>query len=319
MITLQKIAELANVSVSTASRALNDTRDVSPETRALVLRIAKEYDYFGGKKKVRTDNRRKQRLSVAILCPEIHNDFYSVLVAELIRALEAEQCHAVVYQTGFSTTLFSTLLEQCIDDFHIDAIISLIRPPEPCRPCETPIIFSGEPWDKTSTFDYRYDEALQEIFAECCRRKTGRIAFVSDPLSGVKRDAFLRQAAQFGISATTYDASVRAEEAGFQAAESFIKRGNLPQVFVCAYDAIAYGLIANMSRAGIRVPEEVQVIGWNDIPSAQYCFGGLSTIHYNTDVVMPQMVADILADRQNGRIQQRHYDIIGKLLLRNTF
>ena len=88
---------------------------------------------------------------------------------------------------------------------------------------------------------------------------------------------------------------------------------------VCAYDEIAYGVIDTLLKSEIKVPEEVGVIGWNDIPSSKYCFGGLTTVSYENDLVVKNIVKDIIHAKKSGIIYPRHYLSPAKLVRRNTF
>ena len=72
MITLSKIAKLAHVSVSTASKAFSMSNEVNPETREMIFKIAKEYGCFK-----KFYNAKYPKLVFAIICPEFKSRFYS--------------------------------------------------------------------------------------------------------------------------------------------------------------------------------------------------------------------------------------------------
>ena len=83
MITLTKIAKLANVSVSTASKAFSMSLDISEETRSNIFKIAKDHGVFK-----KFYNAKYPRLVIAIVCPEFNNDLYANMLSDLQTRLE---------------------------------------------------------------------------------------------------------------------------------------------------------------------------------------------------------------------------------------
>lgn len=318
MITLKKIADLANVSVSTVSRALNNAYDVAPDTRDEILKIAKENGYFSEKKRIKNENRKKSRFQIAIICPEINSDFYSIFASKLVNEFQKNNCNCIIYNSFFDKTTITKLLEECIDNAQIDAVISLSHTIEFPHHPHTPVIMAGT-IEKTSSIRFSTIDAFEQITDAIISEGIKKVAFISEPLTTGKCREFSIFAAEHGIEVEPFIAGSRFDSAGKEAAKHFIKRNDIPNLLVCAYDEIAYGVIDTLLKSEIKVPEEVGVIGWNDIPNSKYCFGGLTTVSYENDLVVKNIVKDIIHAKKSGIINPRHYLSPAKLVRRNTF
>lgn len=319
MITLKKLAELANVSVSTVSRALNDCFDIAPATRETILRLARENGYFLEKKRIRTENRQKTRFQIAILCPEINSEFYSALSAKLASAFQAENCNCMIYHSAFDPAVMEELFEACNDRLDIDAIISLGNISHLPESPSVPLVTSHTTGAKTSHLHYDTHGALQDIIAAVRDEGLTHLAFAGEPLAVSKGEAFASLAKAQGFTVEQFCAKGRFDIAGHEAAEYFAALPTRPALILCAYDEIACGLIEGLKEVGLRVPEDIRVIGWNDILTARYCFGGLTTVHYDLDRVVPQLIADLLRDKKNGTFSSKVYHVPAKLIRRRTF
>ena len=91
-------------------------------------------------------------------------------------------------------------------------------------------------------------------------------------------------------------------------------RHGLPDGIVCAYDSVAIGLIYALKSRGISVPETVSVVGINDIPTAKYVFGGLTTVSVGCESAVDALVDDIL----KTATKNRQYVFEPCLITRNT-
>ncbi len=125
MSTLKNIAKIANCSVSTVSRAINNCHDVSEQTRTRILEIAKEQGYFQAKKHIKAENRKKNRFNIAIITPEIESSFYSGTLVHITKEISRLNARYVIYDYSFNEAELKKLLDMCQDEMNIDAVICL--------------------------------------------------------------------------------------------------------------------------------------------------------------------------------------------------
>lgn len=316
--TLKKIAEMANVSVSTASRALNNSYGISEATRKQVVSAAEACGYFAEKKRVKIENRRKDCPSFAIICPEIISSYYSRMAVFLIDFLRENGCDSTLYNTAFSEENHRKLFKKCLDDPDTDAIISFGTLDLKMGKESIPIAFFGKSRDNSSVV-HEMTFGIERAVGHLVSKGRKHIAFVGEQLTLSKQEVFLKICEDFPLVKTDCFCTVqRFEQAGTAAAWYFLNRSEMPDGIICAYDEIAYGLISSLKENGVRVPQDVSVIGINDIPSAPYFFGGLSTVKFEHEEVIKKLVRDMIDDHKSGTVQKREYSVKSTLVLRNT-
>ena len=98
--TLKKLAELAHVSPSTASKALANSREVSEETVRHVRQVARDSGYLRQCKERRLSYRKPTAPTIAVVCPEIVSVYYSAIATCLSRLAESHGGTSAVYLAG---------------------------------------------------------------------------------------------------------------------------------------------------------------------------------------------------------------------------
>lgn len=315
--TLEKLAALAHVSVSTASRALNDGYGISPATRAQVLHVAEQCGYFESKKKVKLENRRQEHFHIAIICPEIISVYYANMAQALLAEFRRYGCRCTIYSSDFAPEELTAQVEKCRKDYAVDAIICLAQLPA-LPPAGIPVAAfdsDGAP----ICFHNQMADGIRQALADLQQSGCRRVLFAGERLTPEKEAAFRRRSAELGFAhAAVFCSAARFEQAGVEAAQALLAMPERPQGVLCAYDEIAFGLIDTVQRAGVAVPDELRVIGINDVPAARYVFGGLTTVRDMFETICPRVVADIIRDRRDGVVRRHEYAVPAQLIRRFT-
>ena len=87
---------------------------------------------------------------------------------------------------------------------------------------------------------------------------------------------------------------------GYLLMREAIKKGNLADVYFCGDDSICHGALKALHEAGLRVPENVGLIGFNDAPESEKVYPALSSVHVHTEMIGEQAVLSLL-DQINGK------------------
>ena len=120
-------------------------------------------------------------------------------------------------------------------------------------------------------------EAFRHLYAQGARQ----LAFVSgaaDSFDNMERmQAFLSEADRHGLAVGIYDGNFT-EASGAEAARAILAGGARPDGVFCANDQMAIGFIKALRAAGVRVPDDVAVVGFDDILVAPYMRPSLSTV-----------------------------------------
>ena len=316
MSTLKKIAKIANCSVSTVSRAINNCLDVSEQTRAHVLKIAKEQGYFQAKKHIKTENRKKNRFNIAIICPEIESSFYSRTLAHIAKEISRFNARSVIYNYSFDNPELKRLLDMCQDEMNINAIICLGNTNE--LSCKSNIPFvSATKNEKFTSVAFDASNGIRSFFEDIEKGNSKSVCFIGEALTKNRKKSFMQVANEFSsLSHYSYESPFRFEEAGHDGGK-FLLQGELPAAVICAYDEIALGLIEQLSKSGVKVPDDLRVLGINDIPTSKYCFGGLSTITFDVEKI-GEMVKDLINSLKKDNYEAHQYTITSKFVKRNT-
>lgn len=276
--TLKDLAVLANVSVSTVSKAFADSSEISEAKRNEIFSLARKHGcfdkYYKGKfgKKI-----------VALICSEIRSAFYTEFAAKLSDAIDRHGGMMTLSVTNFSHEQEASLIRYYASYGHADGIILFSGGSHLKQDPGIPIIAIGSPKssrfvDKLSTdLAAGIDEAV-EYLKEMGHKKIG---FLWEKHTTSKYRYFCESMRKNGLSVTedfcVYSDN-RFEIAGYHAMKTLIERPERPTAVIASYDYMAMGAIRYAQEAGIRIPEDISIIGMDNISTTAYLGVPLTTI-----------------------------------------
>ncbi|MGR3755998.1 MAG: LacI family DNA-binding transcriptional regulator [Tranquillimonas sp.] len=287
---IQDVAEAAGVSTATVSRALSDPERVSEATRRTVLAAVERTGYSANRAARMLRTRRAG--AVLVLVPNLGNPFFSQILSGIEAVFAAAGTSVLIADTQ-EQPIGPGQIARYISGGHADGLISLdgaIAPEtladEAQLPEGAPLVFACE-WSAAGRFpSIRSDNA--DGVAQAVDHLVGlghrRIGMVGGPdgnvLSAAREGAFRDALARHGI-APRDDWFVPGDfslEAGRQAARRLLEMTDRPTAVFCAADQMALGLIGELRSRGASVPEELSVVGFDDIEIAEHVWPGLTTI-----------------------------------------
>lgn len=285
------VARMAGVSTATVSRVLNDPSVVSEATREAVLKAVKETGYRVNRaaRNLRTNTSR----TVLALVPNLSNPFFSNILSGLERELSAADYSLLVTDSGHVQLTADqihryiaagqadglVILDGSIDLNELEMVQSAMTP--------VPIVFACEWVEGFAGPSVRADNEagirmlVQNLWQQG-HRKFGHVAGPDiNVLSHRRRDAFEQAVQDCGGETQTCwmlpgNFSIAA---GKEAAARVAVMRDGPTAWICASDQIAFGLIAGLTEAGIKVPEDVSVTGFDNIEMTEVFNPPLTTIH----------------------------------------
>ncbi|MBQ2710019.1 MAG: LacI family DNA-binding transcriptional regulator [Clostridia bacterium] len=277
--TYKKIAELAGVSLSTVSKAMSGSSEISPATAERILRIAEENHVTGVRYHKNTAD-----LRVAVTVPEIVSVFYSQNVTDLVSELEKSGIDAAVYITGFDKDKTNRLLTRLAESGTLDGIIVvsfIYRKRAPIPVISKAGVDHGEQHLGGDLISIDIRGGMLEALTHLKELGHTEIGFIGEKNTTHKQEIFLEIADRLGIAVNprhVFVSSKRFQDIGYEAAEHFIHMRKRPTALIAAYDEVAMGAIHAFRANGIDVPGDISVIGINDIPFAAYANPPLTTI-----------------------------------------
>lgn len=277
MITLSKLAKLCHLSVSTVSKAFSMSEEVNEQTREEVFRVAKEYGCF--KKYYKA---KYPKTVIAVICPEFQSRFYSDALTALQQHLSGFNCDICVASTDFSPEKRQDLLRYYNRYTTVDGIIYIGSYTDPEEDMELPIAVVGEV--NAGKVDIHiptdYQTALQDAVAYF-KEKDASIGFIGDHYTNSKLLRLQKLAAEAGVPMAQEHICVsqqRFEAGGYEAMAQLLKQSTLPRAIICGYDYLAMGAIRCLCDHGLSVPEDMAVLGMDNIHESAFLNPPLSSI-----------------------------------------
>ena len=277
--TIQDIAERANVSISTVSRVVNGTAPVAEDTRRQVLTIIEEMGYrpnmfaqglAGG-----------QSMMIGVLTQHISSPLYDHILRGINDEIQGTG-YSTIFADGYWNAQKEEAALQAFVDRRVDGLIvlagqlsdaALLRLHE-----QTPMIVIGRNLPGMEQDCILLDNFEASRMAARYLTDAGhqRIAYITGLPS--HRDAFdrrlgyVRAMAEAGID---LDPQLMiegdfTEPAGILAVEMLLTRGRSFSAIMCGNDQMAYGARLALYRRGIRVPEDISLVGFDDQPQSAY-------------------------------------------------
>jgi LacI family transcriptional regulator len=290
-VTMTHVAERVGVSVATVSYVMNDRPGVGDEVRARVLEAADELGFRPNR--LAQGLRRGRTKLLGLLLADIANPFYPELAAGVIDGANELGYQVFLSQTG-NHGEFTEREARALLDLRCDALI-FTSVTTADRPLLTQLLTEGVAFVQT----VRRVEDLPADFVGIDDRAGGRdliehllalghrdIAFLHGPVassaSSDRLDGCLTTLAAAGLRPD----DERVIEVGLTLGGGFAGAGELlasgrpmPSAIVCGNDVIALGAIDALMDAGVRVPEDVAVVGYDDMPFASSRPVDLTTVH----------------------------------------
>ena len=282
--TYRKIAQLAGVSLSTVSKVLSGSPEISEETAARVRKIAEENGVLRARYR-----RARPSTDIAVIVPEIVSVYYSQNVSEIVAELQRHDIEPHIHLCGFDPEKYCRIIDSITDGDGVDGIIALTDFVYPL-PSDIPIVrlSASRTEDKSDVIDCDLETGMFEALEYFIALGHKKIGFIGEKNTKQKFAFFRSCSERLGLDIAPefiFTSAKRFAEIGTEAAEYFMSLDDRPTALLAAYDEIALGAIHTFSKNGVRVPDDISMIGINDIPSASYASVPLTTVRtYATEI-----------------------------------
>lgn len=287
--SLEQVGQRAGVSIATVSRVLNGTATVSEPTRQRVLEAIKELNYAPSYAARALASHSTKTLGVVF--PDLDSGFY----AEVLKGISGrarEMGYEVVFAFGHSTTDGVRLVRQYVMERRVDALVvmNLQLPGELLDNLDTtrvPVVLMDRPADSDSGMVVAIDnrtgayQAMRHLLVTCGVQDVAIITGPKDSSDSRLRISGCRKAAKeagLRLKATSLWHGTFREDSGFEAVQTRLEAGQaMPQAIFALNDRMAIGAMDALRAGGLRVPEDVRLVGFDDEPVARHL--DLSTVH----------------------------------------
>ncbi|MGG1311312.1 MULTISPECIES: LacI family DNA-binding transcriptional regulator [Cohnella] len=286
MATLKDVARKAGVALSTASYALNNRSEVSEETRNKILKAAEELNYKPNG--TARDLKQARTKTIGLILSDLSGPFYS----ELIRSIQE-----VSYASGYNMIACSSYggenstARKFLEERRTDGIILLANNIDNDFIKRTagkqfPIVVldreisAPHVWSATVDNTKGACQAVEYLIG----LGYGEIGYLSGPVASPDNEkrfeGYQKALQEHGLAFRqqwVYQGYFT-KQGGYEAAQAMLAQKQLPRAIFSANDEMAIGAMEAFMEAGLRIPEDIAVIGFDDIELARYIRPGLTTV-----------------------------------------
>ncbi len=324
MASIRDVAKLANVSPATVSRVMNGTARVDEDKKQRVLAAIKETGFVPNE--VARSLFKKSAKIIGLILPSIENPFFAQLAGAIERCADKHGYRLVLCNTASDTEREKAAM-QMLSSMNADGII-LTTSNEELRECtensNIPVIVTDRVFQGSSTLKYVHCDhykggrmAAEHLIACGCKsivciKGQQEISSARDRYQGYKDVCSER-----GIKEQTVDSAYDFDE-GMRVTEELLKKYKDVDGIIACNDMVAISAYKVLHKQGIKVPEQVQIIGFDDIALAKLMTPELTTIGQPVEEIGSKAAELIICKNGKDKENKQEYVFDAKLVERET-
>ncbi|MDQ0230686.1 LacI family DNA-binding transcriptional regulator [Metabacillus malikii] len=333
-ITIYDIAKEASVSPATVSRVLTGSAKVRPQTMRKIVDVMEKYHFRPNS--LARSLLYKQTKTIGFILPDINHPFFSTLVLK-------SEAHAL--KLGYTSFLCNTMNNainesnylQSLIEKQVDGIIYLggrINDSVPDKQYaeklkkvmeRIPVVFVNGRMEGVDAHIVRADEEtgierLVELLVNLNHQKIGFLGGVEGITStDVKKAAFIQLMEKKGLEVNSewIFGNGFSIESGEEVAAQLLSLNERPTAVICANDLVAIGMIKVLTKFGLKVPDDISVVGFDDIYLAEHFPPGITTVSQNYEQ-LGQTAINVLVDLMNHKQIEKEIIVPTSLVLRDS-
>jgi len=287
--TIKDIAARAGISYATVSRALNGKYGVSKDTREKVKALALEMDYQPNA--IARGLVSRSTKTVGLVIPDIANPFFPRIALGVEERLLKFGYSVFLCNTSWNSdreqNYLNTLIQNQVDGIIISPVTQYSDAIESMIPEDIPLVYVSSHPEGTTLSHVMVDnvKGADMAVSHLLSRNRKRIAFIGseqdihaldDRLAGY-RQALKR--ANIEVSEDLIVLDEFQERSGYKMIRGLLDKGIVPDAVFAENDLLALGVFEGIRASGYRVPEDIAVIGFDDIPIMSHPDIQITTIH----------------------------------------
>jgi len=331
-VTIKDIAKAAGISHATVSRALHNHPAISKETVERVQQLAREMGYIPSQAARSLKTRHSHALGVIV--SNIDDPFWG----EVLYSID-EVCRAANYSLFIMTThrdkerekeVVQTLVQRGVDGVILCAPQFSEKQSQLIKSYGLPMVIVNNEGSVDSPYLVFNDDINGIRLAARHLIELGhrRIAFLGNAVGGrttaEREKGFRQELRDRGVAVLEEYIRLTESEtlaAGFNGARELLAIDPRPTAIVCYNDVLAIGVYSAVTQAGLRIPDDISITGFDDISVAAYLVPPLTTIRQHKaelGSVAANMMLEVLARKEEGieDLEPRRVNLPNELLVR---
>lgn len=327
-VTIKDVAKKLNVSISSVSRAFNDKYDIKKETKELILKTAKAMGYYPNP--IAKKLSQKKSFNIGVVVPEFINEYYSEIIIAIQGLLIKKGYQVLIMQSDENPEQelinVNTLMMNMVDgliiaptleeenmDFYLNKynggypIVFLGRVSENLNASK--VLFNNKKWSFFAT-EHLINQGYQKIY-HLSGYKRSNVS--NDRIRGFKRAVEKHKIPPQHTK--VIETGFFAKE-GVKAIDNLVLNNDLPDAFFCENDLVALGAIKRLNVHGIKVPDDVAIVGFTETRMAKFMMPKLSSVKQPTYKIGKKAAELLLKRLKNENAPTETVILNGKLNIR---
>lgn len=330
-VSIKDIAIKAGVSVATVSRVINNKGKYSKQTREHVLKVIEEYDYTPNMTAKALRIKRQQ--AIGVILPEVTNEFFAAITLKIQEKLFDLGYTTMIFNTSYKTE-YATRYSEMLKAQNVSGVICVYdRQTDITNYPETiPMVFIGHD-PKTMTGRENFARVYVDLahaswmvtntlISKGCRK----ILYMSNWLKtaeGVSERfiGFKRAMEENGLSIDKrllIDVDTTGSSSAYQAVTRLIKTGIEFDGVACNSDQAATGAIFALNSNNFRVPQDVKVIGFDNMVISRHFMPSISSVEMRPELQSKYAVECMMAMINNEKINKTQHIVSAEVILRES-
>ena len=306
-ITIRDVARAAGVSVATVSRVLNGSGPASAAARSRIQAAARELRYSPNAA-ARTLSTRVTR-TIGVLLPDLHGEYFSEVIRGADQEAQRQGFHLLVSNSHDDRAELEAAMRAMRG--RIDGLVVMWPDADPPGLADNvsdalPVVLVNSPVEAAAgahtvetigVDNYGGAYAMVRHLASLGHRRIALLAGGSRNLDARERRRGYRAAlrdADLPIEASLEQKGDFSEAAGYRLGAALVQLAPRPTALFAANDAMAIGALAALHEAGVHVPRDMAIGGFDDIPVARYMSPPLTTVHVDNAALGARAVSRLI-------------------------
>ncbi len=327
---IRTIARAASVSIATVSRVMNNVPTVNPRMAKRVWEVIDQLDYFPNTQARALVSGRSRIFGLIV--SEITNPFFPELIQGFEDIAVEHGYEILVSSTNYDPKRMSHCIRRMLERKVEGVAVMTFGIEEPLLDQlarrKVPLVFIdvGPKRPSVSVLKVDYHHGIRQGVQHLAAMGHRDIAFISGPMAlhsaQSRRAAFLSSLKECGIvpESSWIVEGDHTMEGGTAKMEELLATKKRPTAVMCSNDMTAIGVLHKLYRAGLRVPDDLSVIGFDDIHIAEVTIPPLTTVQMSRFELARSAVMALRAhvENPNDPAPQREYDISTDLIVRES-
>jgi DNA-binding LacI/PurR family transcriptional regulator len=290
---IKEVAKRARVSTATVSRTINGLQSVRPATAARVRKAIHELNFYPNTHARALVSGRSRM--VGLIISDITNPFFPELVKSFEDHALRQGLDVLIGNTDYDPHRMAACIRRMVER-KVDGVAILTSETDAemiseltKRGIPTVLMDTGKPGPLTARLKIDYAQGIHEALHHLVEQNHRRIAFISGPLNlqsaRTRRSAFLSGLKAHGIVSAEelVQKGDHRVEGGRQAMQALLQLAERPTAVIASNDLTAIGGLAALYTAGLRVPEDISLVGFDDISFSRLTQPQLTTVQLSRE------------------------------------